>query len=115
MTEQPPTDKQHDPPLNDEDEIPRIVHTEDDAARLQSHRLLREKRLAVNLWRGLLDCMDCGDCIEDFQRQPGIQFKISHLTTILMGWLKEAEDNVEDHGKSDMERIRLMLESDLNE
>ena len=92
MTEQPPAD----------------IPTEPD-------RLLREKKNAVHLWRILLDCLDCGDCIEDFQRQPGIQFKISHLTTILTTWLKEAEDNVEYHGKSDMERLKLMLESDLNE
>lgn len=103
MTEQPPIIFTH-VPLNDEDE-----------ARLQSDRLLREKENTVHLWRGLLDHLDCGDCIEDFGRLALTQFQISHLTTILTGWLKNAEQSVEEHGKTFPERLRAMLESDLRD
>ena len=50
-----------------------------------------QRRWAFHLWGGILDSLDNGDCVEDFDEMPLVQFQIDTITQLVRRYYKEAE------------------------
>ena len=76
-------------------------------------RKLHQQHRAVGLWATILDTMDNGDCIEDFDQSPLVQFQIQTIAQLVTEYLKDAEYALGN--QSFIEQMEDMMNTPLHE